>query len=65
VPQGAAVVAALAERDILVDCRPDVGLRVSPHYYNTDEELDRCLDAVLEILRTKAWEKHAQKGTAY
>jgi kynureninase len=65
VPQGAAVVAALAERDILVDCRPDVGLRVSPHYYNTDEELDRCLDAVLEILRTKAWEKFAQKGTAY
>jgi kynureninase len=65
VPQGAAVVAALAERDILVDCRPDVGLRVSPHYYNTDEELDRCLDAVIEILRTKAWEKFAQKSTAY
>jgi kynureninase len=65
VPQGAAVVAALAERDILVDCRPDVGLRVSPHYYNTDEELDRCLDAVVEILRSKAWEKFAQKGTAY
>jgi len=65
VPQGAAVVAALAERDILVDCRPDVGLRVSPHYYNTDEELDRCLDAVLEILKTGAWKKHAQQGTAY
>ena len=65
VPQGAAVVAALAERDILVDCRPDVGLRVSPHYYNTDEELDRCLDAVLEILRTGSWQKFAQKDTAY
>ncbi|MGQ0554124.1 MAG: aminotransferase class V-fold PLP-dependent enzyme [Planctomycetota bacterium] len=60
-----AVVAALAERKILIDCRPDVGLRLSPHFYNTEAELDACLDAVLEILRTKAWEKHASKGTAY
>jgi selenocysteine lyase/cysteine desulfurase len=42
-----------------------VGLRVSPHFYNTDDELDACLDAVLDILRTGAWQKHAQKGTAY
>jgi kynureninase len=65
VPHAPAVVAALAERDILVDCRPDVGLRVSPHFYNTDEELDACLDAVLDILRTGAWQKHATKDTAY
>lgn len=65
VPHPAACVAALAERNILVDCRPDVGLRISPHYYNTDEELHACLDAVLEILKTGAWQKHAQKSTAY
>jgi len=65
VPQAPAVVATLAERDILIDCRPDVGLRLSPHFYNTDEELDACLDAVLEILKTGAWKKHAQQSTAY
>ncbi len=65
VPHAPAVVAALAERDILVDCRPDVGLRLSPHFYNTDDELDAALDAVLEILRTGAWQKHAARDTAY
>ncbi len=65
VPDGPAFVAALAERDILVDCRPDVGLRVSPHFYNTDEELDLCLDTVCELLRTGGWQTHARKGTAY
>lgn len=65
VPDGPAFVSALAERDILVDCRPDVGLRISPHFYNTDEELDLCLDTVVELLRTGGWQKHARKGTAY
>ncbi len=65
VPDGPAFVAALAERDILVDCRPDVGLRISPHFYNTDEELDLCLDSVCELVRTGAWKQHARKGTAY
>ena len=60
-----AVVAALAERDILIDCRPDVGLRVSPHFYTTDEELLGCLDAVDEILSTGAWEKHVKDAAAY
>jgi kynureninase len=65
VPDGPAFVAALAERDILVDCRPDVGLRISPHFYNTDEELDLCLDSVCELVRTGGWKQHARKGTAY
>jgi len=60
-----AVVEALAERDILIDCRPDVGLRISPHFYTSDDELDHCLDAVDEILRTRAWEAHATRTAAY
>ena len=27
-------------------------LRLSPHYYNTDEELDRAVDAIAELLRS-------------
>jgi kynureninase len=65
VPHGPAFVAALAERDILVDCRPDVGLRLSPHFYNTDEELDACLDAVTELIASRGWERFAQGSTAY
>ena len=60
-----AMVAALAERNMLVDCRPDVGLRLSPHFYNTDDELDALLDAILDIRRSGAWQRHADRSTAY
>lgn len=61
---GAAVVKALAARDILVDFRPGAGIRVSPHFYNSDDELKLCLDAVVEIVKTRAYEQH-QGGAAY
>ncbi len=65
VPHAPAVVKALAERAILVDSRPDVGLRISPHFYNTDDELDACLDAVCDILKTGAWKPHAAQSAVY
>ena len=40
-----AAVAHLAARGIIVDHRPG-HVRVSPHFYNTTDELDRCLEAL-------------------
>lgn len=60
-----AVVKALAARDILIDCRPDVGLRVSPHFYTRDDELDACLDAITEIRDGKLWEEFAEQASVY
>ena len=42
----------LLERDILVDYRPKAGVRMAPHFYNKDEELDTAIAAVEEILKT-------------
>jgi kynureninase len=53
---GAAVVKALAQREILVDFRPGAGIRVSPHLYTTDDELLGCLDAMVEITKQKEYE---------
>ena len=39
----AAAVAHLAARDIIVDWRPG-HVRVSPHFYNTEDEVDRVVD---------------------
>lgn len=50
VPDGYAVCQALAAREIVVDYRPDAGLRVAPHFYNTEEEVVDCVLAVREIL---------------
>ena len=60
-----AVVKALAARDILIDCRPSVGLRISPHFYTTDDELDHCLDSVDEILTKGLWQEYASDQSAY
>jgi len=44
----------LLARDILVDWRPKAGVRFSPHFYNTDAEIDLAMMAVVEILKTRA-----------
>jgi kynureninase len=43
----------LIKREILVDWRPKAGLRMSPHFYNTDDELERGIVAVEEILKER------------
>jgi kynureninase len=65
VPHGAAVVAALAERDVLADFRPGAGLRVSPHFYTKDEELDAFVEEVSRVLETKAWRSHEGKAALH
>jgi kynureninase len=48
-PRSQEVCRELLKRDILVDWRPNAGVRMSPHFYTADEELDRALDAAQEI----------------
>jgi kynureninase len=51
VPNFEAVHAELEARSILLDFRPDVGLRFGPHFFTTDEELDRTVATLVEIAR--------------
>ena len=57
-PEFEAVHRELAERRILCDFRPDVGLRLGPHYYNTEDELRFTVAQITEILETGAYERH-------
>jgi kynureninase len=57
-PHAAEVCRELLARDILVDYRLNAGIRLSPHFYNSEEECDLALSQMDEILRTRAWEKH-------
>ena len=43
-----ATVDALAAAGIIVDWRPGY-VRVSPHFYNTEEEVDRAIDTLVEL----------------
>ena len=58
VPEFAAVHKELTERQILCDFRPDAGIRLGPHYYNTDDEIRFVVEQVGEILETGAYERH-------
>jgi kynureninase len=50
VPDYQAVHAELERRQILLDVRPDVGLRFGPHFFTTDEELESAAAALVEIV---------------
>ncbi len=53
-PDAEEVCRELLKRDILVDYRPKAGVRMSPHFYNKDEELETAIAAVDEILKERA-----------
>jgi kynureninase len=57
-PEFEAVHRELAERQILCDFRPDTGLRLGPHYYNTDDELRHAVAQISEIVESGAYERH-------
>jgi kynureninase len=58
VPHGEQVTKELLRRDFLVDYRPGAGIRVAPHFYSKDEELDLTVREIKAILETKAYERH-------
>jgi len=52
VPDGAAVTKELLRRNFLVDFRPGAGIRVAPHFYSTDDELEMTVREIQAIVRT-------------
>ena len=52
-PDSQEVCRELLKRDILVDWRPKAGVRMSPHFYNTNDELERAIATAEEILRER------------
>jgi kynureninase len=52
-PDAPEVCRELLKRDILVDYRPKAGVRFSPHFYNTDEEVEVAIAAVEEVLKER------------
>jgi kynureninase len=50
VPNGAEITKELLRRNFLVDYRPGAGIRVAPHFYSKDEELDLTIWEMREIV---------------
>ena len=60
VPDALRVSRTLKARDFIVDYRPPVGIRISPHFYNTIDEIDRVMAEIAAITAAK---DYADGGT--
>jgi kynureninase len=60
-PHGHEVSETLLANDVLVDYRPNAGIRIAPHFYTTDAELERAVAMMDDILATGAWRAHARE----
>ncbi|MBA3768439.1 MAG: aminotransferase class V-fold PLP-dependent enzyme, partial [Acidobacteria bacterium] len=61
----AAITAELIRREYIVDYRPGAGVRVSPHFYTTDEELELVIREMKNIRDTRAYAAHEAAGAAF
>ena len=59
VPHGYEVAQELLARDVVIDYRPGAGIRVAPHFYTSDDELEAAVAQIDEILASGAWQRHA------
>lgn len=50
VENASVMVERLGERRVFVDSRPSAGLRMSPHFFNTDEEVEEALNILAELI---------------
>lgn len=57
VPHGYAVCQALLAEDIVVDYRPEAGLRLAPHFYNNETDVVRAVERIGAILESREYER--------
>ncbi len=49
----------LLARNFMIDYRANAGIRIAPHFYNSDEEVRACMDAIAGILGGDDWQRHS------
>jgi kynureninase len=65
VEHAAAVTKELVRREFIVDFRPGAGIRISPHFYTKDEELELIIGEIKKIRETRAFAVHETIGAAF
>jgi len=59
VPHGYEVAQYLISRGVIIDYRPGAGIRVAPHFYTSDAELESAVAAIDEALAKGLWKEFA------
>ena len=61
----AAITKELVRRDFIVDYRPGAGVRISPHFYTKDEELELVIAEMKKIRDRREYESSGRAGAAF
>ena len=61
----AAITKELVRREFIVDYRPGAGVRISPHFYTTDEELELVIAEMKKIRDHREYETTEKAGAAF
>ena len=60
VPHGYEVTQHLLSRNILVDYRVGAGIRIAPHFFTKEEELDEAVFEIDHALETGTWQRFSE-----
>jgi kynureninase len=60
-----AVTKELIRREFIVDYRPGAGVRISPHFYTTDNELELVIKEMKKIGDSQSYLEHEAAGAAF
>jgi kynureninase len=61
VPHGYEVAQVLLSKDILVDYRVGAGIRIAPHFFTKDEEVEQVVDEIDRTLESGSWQRFTEK----
>jgi kynureninase len=62
-PHAYEVAQVLLENQVFVDYRPGAGIRIAPHFYTTDDEVELAVAAIQRSLETGQWRNFAERST--
>lgn len=59
-PEAYAVSREMLARNMVIDYRESAGIRIAPHFYNSDEEIRQTMATMAAILDDGSWQQHAK-----
>jgi kynureninase len=65
VDHASAVTRELVRREIIVDYRPGAGVRISPHFYTNDDEVEHVISEMKAICDTQTFATGEKAGAAF
>jgi kynureninase len=63
IPNAREISEELKVREFIVDYRANAGIRISPHFYNTTQEIDETVSEIEKIIADESYLRHSGKKT--